>query len=224
MSGRGLGGPGGPGVRIALISATPAAIAPAAAGLAAAFPAARPWNLLDDALLSDADAAGGLTPALADRMRRLIAYAVEGGAQGVLLTCSLYGPVATDADAGVPVLAADAAVFASALGGGHREVLVLATFAAALDDTVDRLRASARAARSPTRIVGQVIAPGAVPDPGAADAVLLAQYSLAPHADALAEALGLPVHAGPHAAARALRTAVRNATDGLTEGSIPCSE
>ncbi|QCX74352.1 hypothetical protein C9F11_03245 [Streptomyces sp. YIM 121038] len=212
MNGNGRArGPGAPGVRIALVSATAAAVGPAVAGLGAAFPEARPWNLLDDALLTDADAAGGLTPALADRMRRLIAYAVEGGARGVLLTCSLYGPVAARAGVEVPVLAADAAAFAAALGGGHREVLVLATFAAALDDSLDRLRAAARAARSPTRIVGRVIAPGTVPDPGAADAVLLAQYSLAPHADALAEALGLPVHAGPHAAARALRAAVKNA-------------
>ncbi|GHC54467.1 hypothetical protein [Streptomyces flavofungini] len=223
--------PGRP--RIALISATPAAIGPAVAGLADAFPEAEPWNLLDDALLTDAEAQGGLAPALADRMRRLIAYAVAGGARGVLLTCSLYGPVAERAEAAVPVLAADSAAFAAALARGHRRVLVLASFAGALDDSLERFRAAARAAGSPVRAVGQVIAPGERPDPGDADGVLLAQYSLAPHADDLVAALGLPVHTGPHTAARALRSAVGRAAEATsaagtatagTERSTSCSE
>ncbi|EPH41135.1 hypothetical protein ABT390_34955 [Streptomyces aurantiacus] len=221
-----------PRPRVALISATPAAIGPAVAGLADAFPDAEPWNLLDDALLTDADARGGLTPGLAERMRRLIAYAVEGGARGVLLTCSLYGPVVegADADVGVPVLAADSAAFAAALAGGHRRVLVLASFEAALSDSLERFRAAARAAGSSVEAVGRVIAPGDVPpDPGDADGVLLAQYSLAPHADALSAALGLPVHAGPLAAARVLRAAVGDARGpasqgAAAEGGAPCSE
>ncbi|WP_240044839.1 hypothetical protein [Streptomyces alboflavus] len=249
--------------RIALISATPAAIGPAVAGLAAAFPEAEPWNLLDDTLLPDAEAQGGLTPALADRMRRLIVYAVEGGAQGVLLTCSLYGPVADSlrgpsgdsppgsaagslhglsaerADRPVPVLAADSAAFAEALAGGHRRILVLASFAGALEDSLERFRAAARAAGSPVEAVGRVIVPGEHPDPGGADAVLLAQYSLAPHAEDLASALGLPVHTGPHSAARALRLATGENTatapsgadaaiamkgSSATEGDPSCSE
>ncbi|GGR88980.1 hypothetical protein GCM10010252_29820 [Streptomyces aureoverticillatus] len=219
-----------PRPRIALISATPAAIGPAVAGLADDFPDAAPWNLLDDALLTDADAQGGLTPALAERMRRLIAYAVEGGARGVLLTCSLYGPVAerAAADVDVPVLAADAAAFAAALAGGHRRILVLATFEAALSDSLERFRAAARAAGSSVEAVGRVIAPGQSedhhPDPGDADGVLLAQYSLAPHADALAAGLGLPVHAGPRAAARVLRAAVGGRASTAVEGGAPCSE
>ncbi|WP_225881881.1 hypothetical protein [Streptomyces aureocirculatus] len=211
--------------RIALISATPAAIGPAVAGLAEGFPEAEPWNLLDDTLLTDADAHGGLTPALDARMRRLIAHAVEGGAQGVLLTCSLYGPMATrtGAEAPVPVLAADSAAFAAALAGGHRRVLVLATFAGAVHDSLERFRAAARSAHSPTEAIGRVITPEGHPDADGADAVLLAQYSLAPRADELSAALGLPVHTGPHAAARALRAAVEEAAtaDG---GGAPCPE
>ncbi|MBW5426092.1 hypothetical protein GKQ77_31805 [Streptomyces sp. BG9H] len=210
--------------RIALISATPAAVGPAVDGLADAFPEAEPWNLLDDALLTDAAAQGGLTPALTDRMRRLITHAVEGGARGVLLTCSLFGPVAAArTDAHVPVLAADSAAFAAALAGGHHRVLVLATFPAALDDCLERFRDAARAAHSPTEAVGRVIAPGERPDPAGADAVLLAQYSLAPRADELSAALGLPVHAGPLAAARALRAAVGD-IPAVGEGGAACSE
>ncbi|MFF1379319.1 hypothetical protein [Streptomyces sp. NPDC058308] len=218
--------------RIALISATPAAAGPAVAGLAEAFPRAEPWNLLDDALLTDAEVQGGLTPGLAGRMRRLIDYAVQGGARGVLLTCSLYGPVAERADAGVPVLAADAAAFAAALAGGHRRVLVLATFDAALGDSLDRFRAVAAADGSRTEAVGQVIRPGELPDPVGADAVLLAQYSLAPRADELSAALRLPVYAGPRAAAHALRAEIEEAEvveaevveAETAEGATPCSE
>ncbi|MFH9425696.1 hypothetical protein [Streptomyces sp. NPDC017529] len=198
--------------RIALISATPAAIGPAVAGLADEFPGAEPWNLLDDTLLTDAHAHGGLTPALAGRMRRLIGYAAGGGARGVLLTCSLYGPVAEDAhearDAGVPVLAPDAAVFREALAGGHRRILVLASFEAALRDSLARFRAAARAADVRVEAVGAVAPPGVRPPDDGADAVLLAQFSLAPHARELSAGLGLPVHSGPHAAARALKKLV----------------
>ena len=45
--------------RIALISATPLAIAPATAAITAALPAATVWNLLDDRLLADAQTEGG---------------------------------------------------------------------------------------------------------------------------------------------------------------------
>lgn len=79
---------------VALIHATTAAIAPAAAAFADRFPEARLWNLLDDLLMTEADAAGGLTAPLRRRMRCLIAHAEDGGAAAILLTCSLYGPVA----------------------------------------------------------------------------------------------------------------------------------
>ena len=50
--------PGGP--TVAMVHATPAAIAPAVAAFAECFPAAELWHLLDDRLVSDAEQAGGL--------------------------------------------------------------------------------------------------------------------------------------------------------------------
>ncbi|WP_405792698.1 aspartate/glutamate racemase family protein [Streptomyces sp. NBC_01506] len=213
--------------RIALISATPTAVAPAVAGLAEEFPAAEPWNLLDDRLLADAPAEGPLPPGLVDRMRGLIVYALAGGADGVLLTCSLYGPVTDEIETGVPLLAPDTAAFRQALSPGFGRVLVLASFEAAMRDSVTRLSAAAEAAGSSTRAVG-VVAPDAFdaarrgdtpalaealrkacePYAAEADAVLLAQYSLAPAAAPLSAALGLPVISGPQAAAVALRSAL----------------
>ncbi|WP_405620384.1 aspartate/glutamate racemase family protein [Streptomyces sp. NBC_01508] len=217
----------GPAPRIALISATPTAVAPAVAGLAEEFPAAEPWNLLDDRLLADAPAEGPLPPVLVDRMRRLIGYALTGGAHGVLLTCSLYGPVTDTFETPVPLLAPDTAAFERALSSGFGRVLVVASFEAAMRDSVTRFSAAADTAGSPTRAVG-VVAPDAfgaarrndtpalvealrkvcLPYAAEADAVLLAQYSLAPAAAPLATALGLPVVSGPQAAAAALRSAL----------------
>ena len=77
---------GGPPT-VALVHATPAAMAPARSAFADRFPQARLWNLLDDRLISEAEATGGLTPALRHRMQTLIRHAVDGGADAVLLSC-----------------------------------------------------------------------------------------------------------------------------------------
>ncbi|WP_329020254.1 aspartate/glutamate racemase family protein [Streptomyces sp. NBC_00690] len=220
--------------RIALISATPTAIAPAVAGLAEEFPAAEPWNLLDDRLLADAPQDGPLPPTLVDRMGRLIGHALAGGADGVLLTCSLYGAVTETVETPVPLLPPDKAAFeqALALSSGGGRVLVLASFEAAMRDSVTRFTAAAVAAGSATEPIG-VVAPAAfdaaregdisalfdalrnacLPHIADADAVLLAQYSLAPAAAPLSTALGVPVVSGPRAAAAALRST-------LTGGSL----
>ena len=79
---------------VAMVHATPAAMAPAVAAFGERFPEAGLWHLLDDRLVSDAEQAGGLVPSLRRRMLSLIGHAVSGGADGVLLTCSMYGPVA----------------------------------------------------------------------------------------------------------------------------------
>ncbi|MFI6293565.1 hypothetical protein ACIBEJ_18385 [Nonomuraea sp. NPDC050790] len=201
--------------RIALISAVPAAIAPAVAGLADAFPEAEPWNLLDDKLLADARAAGPSA-----RMSALIGYAVAAGAHGVLLTCSLYGAAARSAGQPVPVLAPDDAAFRQVAESGHRRVLAVASLEEALADSVARLSAAA-----PGVAVDGVVSPAAfgvadrrelaralhdscAPFAARVEAVVLAQYSLAPAAGVLAASLGLPVVSGPHAAAAALRRAV----------------
>lgn len=210
--------------RIALISATPAAIDPATSALAAEFPAADVWNLLDDKLLADADERGGLGDDLAERMRRLIDHAVAGGADGILLTCSMYGPVARERDLGKPVLAPDEAAFDELLAGGYRSVLVVASLESALHDAVARLTAFLTAAGAPAKVRGAV-SPEAFEATKAGDAsrlatllgtttrdhatdtdaVFLAQYSLAPATAVVAAMSGLPVVAGPVSAAIRLR-------------------
>jgi hypothetical protein len=213
--------------RIALIHGTPAAIAPAVAGMNTIFPGAEVWNILDDKLLPDADAQGGLTPHLVERMTRLIDLALADGAAGVLLTCSMYGSVAQATTAGVPILAPDEAAFETALAGNYGKVLLVASFESALNDAVARFAEFLRTNGSATEVVGETVPAAfiatkagdtgaltsalidaAKPFVGSVDAVLLAQYSLAPAAIALEEALGLPVISGPQAAALKLKSTV----------------
>jgi hypothetical protein len=213
--------------RIALIHGTPAAIAPAVAGMNKAFPGAEVWNILDDKLLPDADAQGGLTPHLVERMTRLIDLALADGAAGVLLTCSMYGSVAQTATADVPVLSPDEAAFETALAGNYGTVLVIASFESALNDSVARFAGFLQSNGSATKVLGEpvpaafiatkagdtdaltsALIEAAKPFVGSVDAVLLAQYSLAPSAIVLEEALGLPVISGPQAAALKLKATV----------------
>lgn len=214
---------------IALISATPAAIAPAISALAAKFPESSPWNILDDRLMAEAKEQGGVTEKLTQRMNRLIDHAVREGADGILLTCSLYGAVAHDfPDVGVPILAADDAAFDTAAAGRHRRILVVASFDEARIDALERFQSVLDNAGSPAEVTS-IVADGALPATTAKDdemlfqalltacreqqddidAILLAQYSLAPAATRLAGALGIPVISGPEAAADVLRERVR---------------
>lgn len=213
--------------RIALIHATTAAIAPAVAGVNTVFPGAEVWNILDDKLLPDADAHGGLAPQLVARMSRLIDLALANGAAGVLLTCSMYGSVAQATTADVPVLSPDEAAFEKAIAGNYGKVLMVASFESALNDSVARFAEFLRANGSATKVVGETVPAAfiatkagdvsaltaalieaAKPYVGSVDAVLLGQYSLAPAAIALEEALGLPVISGPQSAALKLKSAV----------------
>ena len=140
--------------RIALIHATTAAINPAVVGLAEEFPEARPWNILDDRLLSDATQAGRLNDQLVSRMRSLIRHAAEGGADAVLLTCSLYGPVAQAEKEHVPTLPPDEAAFDAAASGGYRRIAVVASFEAATADSVKRFAGHAAAQGFDVETVG----------------------------------------------------------------------
>ncbi|MDH6196849.1 Asp/Glu/hydantoin racemase [Mycobacterium frederiksbergense] len=210
--------------RIALVSATPVAIPPAVAAINRALPHATIWNLLDDRLLADAEERGGIDPALEQRMRALIGLAVAGGADAVLLTCSLYGVVAEELanDVGVPLLAPDTAMFDEVAASTHRSVLVVASLDSAATDTgqrlarrvdsvgkrirLDSVHASAAAnAAKHGDVVGVADAiMDVIGDADGWDGVVLAQYSIAGADAILTERLGKPVYSAPAAAARKL--------------------
>jgi len=213
------------GPLIALVSAVPAAIPPAVAALEQSLPGVRVWNVLDDRLIQDADEAGEVTGALEARMRRLIDHTVREGADAVLLTCSLYGFVARTAaaDAGVPVLGPDEAAFDAVRAGGYSSIFLVSTVDMALADSTARLRehlgdsadfleirpvlapAALAASRSgDTGATADALAEAIESVGGSADAILFAQYSLAPAAPRVEQLLGLPVVTGPAKAAAVL--------------------
>jgi Asp/Glu/hydantoin racemase len=221
-----------PARRIALISATPHASAAVERAFSRVYPEAELWNLLDDRLIQDAEALDEVTPELQARMGRLIDHALAERADGVLLTSSMYGFVARahPARATTPIFGPDDASVAAVLSTGVRRVVVLASLPMALRDSTTRLLEAA-ARRSQTVDAVPVLAQDVLADetPGVidarhvelltdslldamrgsrpgVDAILLAQYSLAPAADTLQHATGIPVFSGPERSALALRS------------------
>ncbi|MEU1306467.1 aspartate/glutamate racemase family protein [Streptomyces shenzhenensis] len=211
---------------VAMIHAVPTGARIAQEAFAREFPEATVWNVSDDRLLDDAREAGGLTGALRRRMLRLIGHVLDGGAQGLLLTCSSYGEVADTAQLlwSVPVLKSDEAMFRAALACSYRRIAVVASTPPAVPAAVAQLEALVPAVRPdrPVEIVtalGEGAAGAESAETAAghladalyaaggsdADAVLLAQYSLAPVREALAALVGVPVLDGAGAAARELR-------------------
>ncbi|MFU8872747.1 hypothetical protein [Micromonospora sp. SL4-19] len=208
---------------VAVVHATPAAMAPAADAFATAFPQARIWNLLDDLLLKQAEQESGITAPLRRRMSTLIGYAVDGGADAVLLSCSLYGPVAQELAPAypVPVLASDQALFEEVARRRPARVTVLGPVRGGVDDTVARLRTHLAAASVGGKVAGAVVGGARTAGDGAAlaqlvgaaaqrvrqhsDLVLLGQFSLAPGLAAARDSADVPVLSAAHVAATALR-------------------
>ncbi|SEB67919.1 hypothetical protein SAMN04489806_1484 [Paramicrobacterium humi] len=209
---------------IALVSAVPAAMAPAQQAFEREYPDATIWNLLDDRLIVEALEAGGLTTTLKDRMAGLIDHAIRNGAKGVLLTCSMYGPVAHEADARstLPVFASDDAAFHDAATSGFTRLALVSSIATPLADARTRFDVVPKPAELSTHDVlaadalepsregdaagtARALAAAVRAADGPFDAVLLAQYTLAPAAEALEHELGIPVLAGPVRAAAAMR-------------------
>jgi hypothetical protein len=210
---------------VAVIHANPATMQPVVSAFAERFPGADLWHLLDDRLVTDAERAGGLTPELRDRMTTLIEYAVANGARAVQLACSMYGPAAADASQRhpIPVLASDQAMFDEVARTRRARVAILASLHPAAKDSAERLAAAlAEQGQHPiidTLVVeeamdaakagdrerlARVLAEGAASLADDVDVVVLAQYSLAPVAAAVADAVRRPVLSGPHLAADVL--------------------
>src|SRR5260370_35481556 len=78
-------------MRIALIHAITAAIAPVHEAFVKLWPKAEYTDLLDTALLVDRERGGALTPAMTRRVGALAEYAAGTGAAGILFTCTACG-------------------------------------------------------------------------------------------------------------------------------------
>lgn len=216
--------------RIVLIHAVEVAIAPVHAAFAETWPEARLVNLFDDSLSPDRAAEAELTPRMSGRIHALARYAADAAADGILFTCSAFGPAieaAADELAPLPVLKPNEAMFTAALGAG-RQIGMLATFAPAAA-TMERefAEAAAQAGKPEAALRTIVVEPAmaalrkgdaethnrllaeAAPALADCDAVMLAHFSTSRALPAVAAALpGRRVLTAPVAAVEALRAAL----------------
>ena len=217
-----------PAARVALIHATALAVDPIRASFERLWPQARRMNLLDDSLSVDRAEAGALTPAMVQRFVDLAQYAQRSQCDGILFTCSAFGPAieAAARATGVPTLKPNEAMFEQALAhdssGGVLKLGLLATFQASIASMAQELEAMARD-RGTAIELRSVFVPEAMDDlaQGRAadhhrkiadaarpladcDALMLAQFSMAAAAPEVQARVSCPVLSSPDCAVLAL--------------------
>ncbi|KYK48353.1 arylsulfatase [Bradyrhizobium sp. 191] len=199
--------------RIALIHALKHSITPIEAAFATAWPEARLMNLLDDSLSADLARDGALTEAMTERFLALGDYAAATAADGILFTCSAFGPcieAVARAHASMPVLKPNEAMIERAVTMGER-IGLLSSFPPTLASMppefpasvqiVPKLAEGALAAldRGDRATHDRLIAE-ASRDLRDCDVIALAQFSIAATAPLVAEATGRPVVTTPDSA------------------------
>jgi hypothetical protein len=110
-------------MRIALVHALKHSIVPIEASFAKLWPEATLMNLLDDSLSADLARDGKLTDAMTERFLSIGRYAASTGTDGILFTCSAFGPC-IEAVAGerapMPVLKPNEAMIEEAAKAGPK--------------------------------------------------------------------------------------------------------
>ena len=210
--------------RIALIHATPAAVGPIKDAFAQAWPEPDLVNLLDDSLSRDRALTPELTDGIFSRFDALGRYAVSFGADAILFTCSAFGPaierVARSVD--MPVLKPNEAMFAEAIAVGG-SIGMLATFepsiASMTEEFVEQAAQAGVSAKLKSVFVPRAMAAlqagrreehdALVADAAAqltgCDAIMLAQFSMAPAAVQMRGRTRTPILTSPASAVAALK-------------------
>lgn len=205
-------------MRITLIHALKHSIVPIEASFARHWPEARLMNLLDDSLSADLAREGKLTERMTERFLVMGRYATSTGADGILFTCSAFGPcieAVARAQAPMPVLKPNEAMIEQAVARGKR-IGLLSTFPPTLVSMppefpsevtlVPKLAEGALAALDRgDRAEHDRIVVEASKDLRDCDLIALAQYSMAPAAERVAEATGREVLTTPDSAVRKLK-------------------
>jgi len=221
--------------RIALIHATALAVEPIAAAFMRQWPQARRMNLLDDSLSADLAREGSLTPEMVQRFVDLAGYVRRTGCEGILFTCSAFGPAieAAAMSLDVPVLKPNEAMFDDALdlcqstGGGT--LGLVATFEPSVASMSAELMAKAQQ-RGVSIELRTALAPGAMQDVAegrvaqhhdkvahaarelhGCAVVMLAQFSMAAAAPQVQAEVSCPVLSSPDCAVLALRKRISHA-------------
>jgi Asp/Glu/hydantoin racemase len=220
--------------RIFLFHATLVAMEPIRDAMQNLWPEAEAVNILDESL--SLDRARGPSELSEDITRRFVALgrqAVDGGADGILITCSAFGPAIRRlaVEVSIPVLMPNEAMFRAALLQGSK-IGMVATFAPAIGTMEDEFREFAFETGSPATLE-TVLAEGAVEslrrgdvadhnrrvaevagNVAGLDAVMLAHFSTSRAADAVRSVVDIPVLTAPESAVSRMRS--------LIEGTQSC--
>jgi Asp/Glu/Hydantoin racemase len=207
--------------RIVLIHAVKVSIAPIEESLTRLWPEVDRVNLLDDSLAADLSLDESLNQKMIERFIALGRYADSIRADGILFTCSAFGPcidaVITDLPH-IPVLKPNQAMIDEAcrIGG---TVGLLATYEPTLRSMPSEFGAGARVV--PKLVVGALAAlergdgeehdrlvVGAALELASCDVLALAQFSLARAAQPVSAATGRRVLTTPDCAVQALKQKV----------------
>lgn len=205
-------------MRIALVHALKHSIVPIEASFARLWPEATLMNLLDDSLSADLARDGKLTDAMTERFRSIGRYVASTGTDGILFTCSAFGPC-IEAVAGerapMPVLKPNEAMIEEAVKSGPK-VGLLSSFPPTLVSMprefpasiqlMPKLAEGAMAALDRgDRAEHDRLVVEASKDLRDCDVIALAQYSMAPAAEQVARVTGRPVLTTPDSAVMKLK-------------------
>lgn len=219
--------------RIFVIHALAASLGPVAQAFAGGWPGATVCNLMDDSLSADraADGAADFNP----RFRALADYCVHNGADGILFACSAFNAEIDACRRGrkLPVLKPDEAMIEGALDRGRR-LAVVATFEPSVASLEAQILERA-AERGIDPVVEGIFVAGAMDalksgnagghdariaaaaaSVTGADALLLAQFSMARAEHAAANATRVPVLTSPASAVARLRGLCAETSAGKT--------
>ncbi len=203
--------------RIALIHVGMVSVPSIEAAFRRLWPEAVLMNLLDDSLFSDRGE-GALPPGMTDRFLALSRYAAGTGADGILFTCSAFGPcieACAEALAPIPVLKPNEAMVEAACAAGSR-IGLLATFPGTLEtmpaEFPDHIKLVPHLAEGAFDALLAGDAPAhdrlvveAARHLADCDALCLAQFSLSRAAPAIEQALGRKVLTTPDSAVEKLK-------------------
>jgi Asp/Glu/hydantoin racemase len=214
--------------RIVLFHATPVAMEPVNAAMASLWPEAESVNLLDDGLTIDRAKEGPeLSEELIQRFVDFGRYAQRIRADGILITCSAFGPAIDrmDEELPLPILRPNEAMFREAIAAGSH-IGMLATFAPAVATMEEEFRQFAAEAGAPATL-DTIVVPDAIdllrrgdadahnrlvaemaPQFADHDAIMLAHFSTSRAAERVRSEVQVPVFAAPQAAVARMKTLV----------------
>lgn len=214
-------------IRIVLLHGTPVAMEPIQRSFAARWPDAEIVDLLDASLSIDRAKDKDLTPRMFERFIELGSYAHRIGADGILVTCSAFGPAIERMrkELPIPVLKPNEAMFHAALKKGSR-IGMLATFAPSVSTMTDEfdefVRETGSKATLQTVVVDRAmdalrkgdaathndLVAARAPDLAHCDAIMLAHFSTSRALERTIAAVKVPVLTAPDAAVDHMRTVI----------------